>query len=90
MKESKEYTTKMLGVVCGDIAGSKYEHNNIKYELEEVELITDGCRFTDDTVMSCAVAEGIKNALEKLPKNWMKSGRIIDLMYHVMVQFRRQ
>lgn len=72
MKESKQYPTKMLGVVCGDIAGSKYEHNNIKYELEEVELITDGCRFTDDTVMSCAVAEGIKNALERLPKNWME------------------
>lgn len=47
----------MCGAVIGDIAGSKYEGCNIK-ELPQ-ELIDSDCYFTDDTILTCAVAEGL-------------------------------
>ncbi len=62
--------TAMMGAICGDVAGSVYEHHNIKYRLDEDRLIHPKARFTDDTVMTCAVAEGIHTALSHLPKNW--------------------
>ena len=45
----------MLGAIIGDIVGSIREHRNVK--SEDFELIPAGSRFTDDTVMSLAVAE---------------------------------
>lgn len=47
----------MLGAIIGDIAGSRFEWNNIKNK--EFELFTDRCFFTDDTVMTVAVAAAI-------------------------------
>ena len=49
----------MLGAICGDVAGSVYEHHNIKYVPDKNRLIRHGARFTDDSVMTLAVAEGI-------------------------------
>ncbi len=47
----------MLGAVIGDIAGSRFEFHNIK--TEDFTLFTDKCFFTDDTVMSAAVAQAL-------------------------------
>lgn len=47
----------MLGAIVGDIVGSIYEFNNIK--TKDFALFQDCCFFTDDTVMTCAVAEAI-------------------------------
>ncbi|MCD7846356.1 MAG: ADP-ribosylglycohydrolase family protein [Oscillospiraceae bacterium] len=47
----------MLGAIVGDIVGSVYEWNNIK--TKDFPLFRDDCFFTDDTVMTCAVAEAI-------------------------------
>ncbi len=44
----------MIGAILGDIIGSRHEFNNIK--TKDFELLTAGCGFTDDTVMTCAVA----------------------------------
>ena len=49
----------MFGAIIGDIVGSKYEWHPIK--TKDFPLFSDGCRFTDDTVMTCAVAEGVMN-----------------------------
>lgn len=49
----------MLGAIIGDIVGSVYEFSNIK--TKEFELFKPDCRFTDDTVMTCAVADAIMN-----------------------------
>lgn len=49
----------MLGAIIGDIVGSVYEFANIK--TKEFELFKPDCRFTDDTVMTCAVADAIMN-----------------------------
>ena len=78
LKNNNDYTTKdfhtaMLGAVTGDVAGSIYEHHNIKYCLKQDELINERSRFTDDTVMTCAIAEGISNGLKQLPYEWLTS-----------------
>ena len=49
----------MLGAIVGDIVGSVYEWHNIK--IKEFPLFRDDCFFTDDTVMTCAVAEAVMN-----------------------------
>ena len=45
----------MLGAIAGDIIGSVYEKANIK--SKQFDLFTEGCRFTDDTVCTMAVAK---------------------------------
>ncbi len=47
----------MLGAIVGDIVGSVYEFNNIK--TKDFPLFREDCFFTDDTVMTCAVAEAV-------------------------------
>lgn len=47
----------MIGAIVGDILGSVYEWNNIK--TKDFPLFREDCFFTDDTVMTCAVAEAI-------------------------------
>ena len=47
----------MLGAIIGDIAGSIYEFNNIK--TEDFTPFEGKCFFTDDTVMTVAVADAL-------------------------------
>ena len=47
----------MVGAILGDIIGSRHEFNNIK--TKDFELLTPECCFTDDTVMTCAVAKAL-------------------------------
>lgn len=47
----------MYGAVIGDIIGSTYELHNVK--TEQFTLFPSGSSFTDDTVLSVAVAEKI-------------------------------
>ena len=49
----------MIGAIIGDIVGSIYELNNIK--TKDFELFSDKCRFTDDTVLTLAIAKSIKD-----------------------------
>jgi len=48
----------MLGAIAGDIIGSIYEFHNIKSESFELfyKVIS---KFTDDTVLTCAIADSI-------------------------------
>lgn len=45
----------MLGAIIGDIVGSRFEFNNIK--TKKFKLFDKGCKVTDDSVMSVAIAE---------------------------------
>lgn len=47
----------MLGAIAGDIIGSVYEWHNIK--TKEFPLFSDRCSFTDDTVLTVALADAI-------------------------------
>ena len=52
----------MIGAIVGDIAGSRFEWRNHRYK--EFELLTrdGGCRPTDDSVMTLAVAAALLDA----------------------------
>ena len=54
----------MLGAIVGDIIGSRFEWNNIK--SKDFPLFTKQSRFTDDTVMTVAVAKALLK--------WRKTG----------------
>lgn len=56
----------MLGAIIGDVVGSVYEWNNIK--TKDFELFKPNCFFTDDTVMTVAVAKAILLTREKQGK----------------------
>ncbi len=47
----------MLGAIAGDIIGSVYEHHRIK--TTEFPLFQPHSRFTDDTVLTIAIASAI-------------------------------
>lgn len=47
----------MIGAIAGDIIGSVYEYNQIK--TKNFPLFSAGCRFTDDTVLTVAIADAI-------------------------------
>lgn len=47
----------MIGVIIGDIAGSRFEFNNIK--TKKFNLFSNECRPTDDSIMSLAIAKAL-------------------------------
>ena len=52
----------MLGAILGDIVGSRFEfHNHLS---KDFEFVTRGCTFTDDSVMTCAVAQALMDSKE--------------------------
>lgn len=50
----------MLGAVIGDVIGSVYEAPGLKHT--DFPLFDDRCTFTDDTVLTVAVADSILNS----------------------------
>lgn len=71
----------LLGAIIGDIAGSRFEFNNYKRKTG-YDLLTNKCFFTDDTVMSVAVAKSIfesypsySDLSEAIVKNMQEIGR---------------
>lgn len=66
----------MIGAIIGDIVGSVYEWNNIK--TKDFPLFGKGCFFTDDSVMTIAVAEGIMKggSTEDFVTSMKKYGRM--------------
>lgn len=57
----------MLGAVIGDVVGSIYEFNNIR--RKEFFLFSPNCFFTDDSVMTFAVAEALRKTKKRNFKN---------------------
>lgn len=47
----------MIGAIAGDIIGSRFEWDNIK--SKNFELFTGGSVFTDDTVLTVAIADAL-------------------------------
>lgn len=54
----------MIGAIIGDIVGSRFEWNNIK--TKEFDFLNYRCHFTDDSVMSLAVAKSILTCRDNL------------------------
>ena len=51
----------MLGAIIGDVAGSRFEFDR-GGKTKDFKLFADECEFTDDTVMTIGVTEGLMNA----------------------------
>ena len=63
----------MKGAIIGDIVGSIYEFHNIK--TKDFPLFSPNCFFTDDTVMTVAIAAALETAGKDAPdavvSRWM-------------------
>ena len=74
----------MFGAIIGDIVGSIYEFHNIK--TKDFVLFSDKCYFTDDSVMTIAVAKALteffsKNNKETLPNLTIKDMQELGQRY---------
>ena len=67
----------MIGAIAGDIIGSIYEWHNIK--TKSFPLFQPESRFTDDSVLTCAVARAILNGGAR--EDYLTSIRAIGRMY---------
>lgn len=72
----------MIGAILGDIVGSIYEFDNIK--TKEFEFFDEKCYFTDDTVLTAAIAEALMQ-YESIDKNNIEDFRekLIDVMHQI-------
>lgn len=71
----------MIGAIIGDIAGSRFEFSNNK--SKEFDLLGCGCFYTDDSVMSLAVANAILKCgkLANLPAQAIKEMQTLGRLY---------
>lgn len=53
----------MIGAIVGDMVGSRFEFNN--YKSKFFKFWSDECSYTDDSVMTCAVAEALMRSWKK-------------------------
>ena len=60
----------MIGAVVGDIVGSRFEYSN--WKSKEFELFHRRKYFTDDTVMTVAVADALLEAGKDANENTVK------------------
>jgi ADP-ribosylglycohydrolase len=61
---------RVIGAMIGDVAGSGYEWDNIKHKPDHLIRAKD--RFTDDTILTYAVAIGIIDGMKKVDRSaWM-------------------
>ena len=78
----------MYGAFIGDIVGSKYEFNNIK--TKRFPLFSQGCDYTDDTIMTAAVAKTIMlSRREQYEKNENGKG-FQEFLIEVMQDFGKR
>ncbi|MFP4015319.1 MAG: ADP-ribosylglycohydrolase family protein [Chitinispirillaceae bacterium] len=64
----------MIGAIAGDIIGSVYEFDPVK--VKDFPLFDPRCRFTDDTVLTVAIADAILSG-----ESYVDSVRRIGLKY---------
>lgn len=78
----------MYGAFIGDIIGSRYEFNNIK--TKTFPLFAPNCDYTDDTIMTVAVAKAIiLSRQEQYEKNGSGKG-FQEFLVETMQEFGRK
>lgn len=70
----------MYGAILGDIIGSLFEFDRGN-KSKEFELFSPGCEFTDDTVMTIAVAEALMNVEKDADDDTIKESMVKSLKY---------
>ena len=71
----------IIGAIIGDIVGSRFEFHN--YRHKDFEFFHKRCFFTDDTVMTLAIAKAIKENInrENLYKEVVKVMQDVGRLY---------
>ncbi|MBR1728049.1 MAG: ADP-ribosylglycohydrolase family protein [Selenomonadaceae bacterium] len=69
----------MYGAILGDIIGSVYERDSIK--KKDFPLFSKESRFTDDTMMTIAVADALINVTKNTDKREIKSEVIRSMRF---------
>lgn len=72
----------MIGAIIGDIVGSRFEFDN--HLSKEFEFFHPSCEFTDDTVMTCAVAQAL---MDSKPDYSDLSVKAVEAMQRIGRQF---
>ena len=72
----------MIGAIIGDIVGSRFEFNN--HLSKEFDFFHPNCEFTDDTVMTCAVAQAL---MDCKPDYSDLSEKTVEAMQRIGRQF---
>lgn len=75
----------MIGAILGDIIGSPYEFD-MGDKTKEFPLFSKRSMFTDDTVMTIAVAEAFLDAQGSSDMDWIRN-RLIKSMQHYGVLY---
>ncbi len=70
----------MLGAILGDIIGSRFEFDR-GGKTKEFELFTNGCTYTDDTVMTIAVADALISYKHDISELELKNSLIKSMQY---------
>ncbi len=76
----------MLGAIAGDIIGSPYEFNRNNIKTTEFPLFSPRSRFTDDTVMTFAVAQALMRTAQRIgdvPDKNAFAEAVIDSMHEL-------
>lgn len=70
MKENKQL--KCVGGIIGDIVGQRFEFKMNRQKSKDFQLLTVDSRYTDDSVMTCAIMDWITNGgdLSKILRKW--------------------
>ena len=67
----------MYGAILGDIIGSRFEFDRGGW-TKDFELFTPKCGFTDDTVMTVAVAEAMDCGLPSSSVHGIVQTRLLE------------
>ena len=70
----------MYGAILGDMIGSPYEFD-MGSKTKEFPLFSKNSTFTDDTVMTIAVAEAFLDAQPNADTQWIRN-RLVQGMQH--------
>ena len=74
----------MFGAIIGDVVGSRFEFDN--YKAKDFEMFGKGCEFTDDSVMTLAVAKALNACEESIDYEVFKR-ELVKVMHEVGMRY---
>lgn len=74
----------MLGAIIGDIVGSRFEFDNRK--SKDFDFFTAECDFTDDSVMTLAIAKALQSCDDLNDREGFKK-HLVEVLHEVGMQY---
>ena len=69
----------MFGAIWGDIVGSPYEFDSNNCKRKDFPILSERSRFTDDSVMTIAVADGLLNVPENADDDTIRRSLVTSM-----------